>query len=185
MLRGALITVVLVAGGAQAQPAAPADVDAVLDRIGVGRGTLPHGDSAVLALQALLPGFDGFSADQRGCAEAQLAPLLEGQVRSNIISHLGDDGAADVAQWQQFLATPAGHELSLWLQAFQAGDARSAVSDDPALQAQAEAFVSSAPFLRFLQGPRAAGLLTEAFAVQLAEQVQRHCLSSTRIEKIS
>ena len=183
----ALLAGMLLAGGVQAQPASPADVDEVLQKIGVGHGTLPHGDSAAIALPALLPTFDALDADQRECAVSQLSSLLEQRVRANIIDQLGNDGSAYLAQWTAFLATAAGQEMARRLQALQSGieSAPQPGMDAPGLHAEVAAFMQTPAYMALLQAPRAGGLLTDAFVRQLADQVQRDCPARTSIEKIS
>ena len=162
-----------VTGVAQAAPAADADVAAVVKTLGLG--TLGATLSSLVidttpALKALP------EADQQ-CAQVPVRDLLDAQFRGSIITGLGSDGDAVIAEWTRFLATPAGKALA-------GGFANSTPENTEAKaaaglagpdRAQLAAFIGSPAYRRLVASFESGPAMPDNLGAQLAKPLQDQC----------
>ncbi len=180
--RAALLLLLCCApGAAQAAPAAAAEVDALLQTL--NKGSL--GASSAAMMVAELPTLNALAESDRQCAHASIQSFFYGHVRQSLISSLGEDGDAVVADWSRFLATPSGKGYLILTGAVpeSAADASIDVKNE-AYAAGFEAFTGSASFKRLNDGFDAVRAPDE-MAVRLSQGLQDQCRIALKPDEIS
>ena len=180
----ALIAGLLLSTSAVAAPAERKDVGEIMQALGMSN----LAGSAVGPLLAQLPGMQDQDAAGMACASTQVSRLMGEQFQQGIADAFGDDGAQLVAEWKQFLATPAGTDMA---RTFRATAAAAAAGKEPADPGVDEAtkrkiadFMGKPAFQRFMQAfndnePPA------DFSQRIVDVLQRECKIALDPEQIS
>lgn len=172
-----LLVGLLLAGNAAAAPASNEDVGQVMGVLGMSG----LGSATGLMLLDQSPAFAKLDAQQKSCAGTAMGQLLDAQFRRQAVQQLGDDGAAVMAEWKTFLATPAGADMGRTFQAIALaqtgqGDAAAAKGGmDAAHRDEIARFMGSPAFQRFIGAVAADGGLPDDVAGQMAGTLQQQC----------
>ena len=179
-----LVAGLLLSASALAAPAARNDIGGIMQTLGMGN----IADSVVTPMVAQLPGMEGQSAAGQQCAAKQVSTLMREQFQQDIVDALGDDGAALVAEWKQFLATPAGGDMARTFRASAEAATSGKEPADPGLaeatQAKIADFMGKPAFQRFMQGFDGSEP-PEDFSQRIVDALQRECKIALDPEQIS
>ncbi|MCC7633418.1 hypothetical protein [Stenotrophomonas rhizophila] len=180
--RAALLVLLCGAVGAvQAAPAATAEVDALLQTL--NKGSLGASQAEMMVEE--VPALKALPEADRQCARTSIQSFFYGHVRQSLISSLGEDGDAVVADWSRFLATPSGKGYLIVTGALPESAADASINtQDEAYSAGFEAFLGSASFKRLNDGFDAMSAPDE-LAVRLTRGLQDQCRIALKPDDIS
>ncbi len=170
----ALLAGLLLAGAASAQPAAPAEVAVIMHQLGM-EGL---GRNSADVLFSVSPTLQALDDSGRECAATQIGKLLDAHFQQQIAGSLGDDGAALVAEFTQFLATPAGKDMGRTFQASaaaQQGANAEAPQVSEANKVEIARFMGTPAFQRFIEGISADGGMPENIGEAMSGALKREC----------
>lgn len=180
----ALLIGLALAGGAAAQPAQPSDVAVIMQQLGM------HGlgRSSAEVLFGIAPSLQALDQNGRDCAATQIGKLLDAHFQQQIAGNMGDDGSTLVADWKQFMATPAGSDMARTFQASAAAQ-QGAASEGPqvseANKVEIARFMATPAFQRFIDGLGADGGMPEDIGEKMSGALKRECRIDFDAEQIS
>jgi len=180
--RAALLLLLCCAtGAAQAAPAAAAEVDALLQTL--NKGSLGASSAAMMLEE--LPTLNALGDSDRQCARSSIQSFFYAHVRQSLISSLGQDGDAVVADWSRFLATPSGKGYLILAGALPESAADASIDvNNAAYTAGFEAFLGSTSFKRLNDGFDAMPA-PDHMAVRLSQGLQDQCRIALKPDEIS
>ncbi len=181
-----LIAGLLLAGGAAAAPASPADVGRIMQTLGMNG----LGEQAGSTLVGNVPQLKALDAKGQACAAGQASALMDRQFQQIVVNDLGADGQVLIGQWNTFLASPAGQDMARTFRASAAAALNDgAGADDVVLsdasKAQIATFMGTPAFTKFIGVFGGESKLPEDIGQQLADVLKRECQIALDLEQIS
>ncbi|KQN94603.1 MULTISPECIES: hypothetical protein [Stenotrophomonas] len=174
MRTGVLLAGLLLATGASAAPADPAEIGGIMRQLGMD-GLAGDATGGLIAQVPDLQALDGAG---KACASAQVSALMAAQFQQSVVDSMGADGDRLIADWKRFMATEAGAGMARTFQATAAAMAGGPAMEtglDEAGKAEIAAFMGTSAFQRFMDGFGDDNVLPEDIGQRLAESLQREC----------